>query len=129
MRFTWALGVLLLCVVPAKADNISVVGGASFSDVIFGGTADMPIILSIRPVESVDTSFIYNTTSQQISDMNFNSDGPLGPFTFLGATRLLPTAPLSTGQAHRPNLISPSNTFQLPGTLTGEGTKNLDMSA
>ena len=44
-----------------------------------------PPTASLGVVESVDTSFIYNTTSQQISNMNFNSNGPLGPFTFAGS--------------------------------------------
>ena len=82
MRFTWALGVLLLCVVPAKADNIGMFGSAGFSDVVFNGDT----FISSRPIGGADTSFIYNTTSQQVSNLTFNSNGPLGSFTFLVST-------------------------------------------
>ena len=128
MRFTWALGVLLLCAVPAKADNIGVSGGASFSDAIFDITDTTVTLVSNRLVEHVTTSFIYNTTSQQISDMNFNSDGPLGPFTFLGVNQPSTYSADFDWTSSQASLHLVIAHFPFPGDLfAGEGTKNLYM--
>ena len=86
MKFAWALGALLLCALPVKADNIGIIGDATFTDFVFG-IPGQPPTASLGVVESVETSFIYNTTSQQISNVNFNSNGPLGPFTFAGVSQ------------------------------------------
>lgn len=91
MKFAWALGALLLCAFPAKADNIGIVGNATFTDFVFGNPGQPPTG-SLGTVESVETSFIYNTTSEQISELNFNSNGPLGPFTFAGIEQFSATS-------------------------------------
>ena len=80
MKFAWVLGALLLAAVPARADTFSIVGHTSFSNVILTGGS----VIRLGTVETFNTAFIYNSESQAVSDMNFNSNGPLGPFSFAG---------------------------------------------
>lgn len=71
---------LFLAALPVKADTFSIVGNTSFSDVILAGGS----VIRLGTVETINTAFIYNSESQAVSDMNFNSNGPLGPFSFAG---------------------------------------------
>ena len=127
MRYAWALGALLLCALPAKADNIGILGSATFIDFVFGNPGQPPTS-GLGTVESVETSFIYNTTSQQISNMNFNSNGPLGPFTFAGVTQFSANSAgfdWTSSQAEISLYIAQFPSLARP--LSGAGTKNLGM--
>jgi hypothetical protein len=121
MRLALALFLgLSLYAVPAKADTISLFGRADFVDFAFSPTTGVPI--GGPTVEYVTTAFLYDTTSQQISDMNFNSNGPLGPFTFSGVTNDQEfewTSSLAEIFLNVP--IMPTSVHP----LTGAGTKNL----
>ena len=129
VKFAWALGALLLCALPAKADNISILGDAAFTDFVFG-IPGQPPTADLGGVEGVSTSFIYNTTSQQISNMNFNSNGPLGPFTFAGVTEYAPGGANFEWTSSQADLFLIAEYFpqSVANTSEGEGTKNLYMN-
>lgn len=82
MKFALALSVLLLLVAPTHADSINVAGGVGFSDI---ETSNGQFVGDLGVVESFQTSFNYDTISQQVSDMSFSASGLLGKhFTFSG---------------------------------------------
>lgn len=116
---------LLLVALPAKADNIGMFGSAGFSDVVFNGDT----FISSRPIGGADTSFIYNTTSQQVSNLTFNSNGPLGSFTFLGVNQRPGESELNfdwISSMAEVSLVVPQVPTSAFPVYTG-GTKNLEM--
>jgi hypothetical protein len=132
VKFAWALGALLLCALPAKADNISVFGAAGFTDFVFG-IPGQPPTADLGVVEGVETTFIYNTTSQQISNMNFSSNGPLGPFMFAGVTQFSAFGASFDWTSSQAELILDIPVFPVPDSpgiegMTGQGTQDLRMN-
>jgi hypothetical protein len=75
---------LLLCTLPAKAESFAFAGNMNVNQL---ATLSNGITCPCGPtVESFQTAFDFDTVSQSVTDMTFNSNGPLGPFTFSGVT-------------------------------------------
>ncbi len=82
MKLAIVLG-FLLCAIPARADSIEVIGSAGFKNVFLTANGQ----INVSAIEGFSTSFVYDTLSQQVSDMVFSASGLLGKhFTFAGVS-------------------------------------------
>jgi len=81
MKLVLALAVLLF-VIPTRADSIQIGGHSGFFNVL---QVDDEVIFETPAVEEFQTSFVFDTLSQEVSGMSFTATGSLGKhFKFLG---------------------------------------------
>jgi hypothetical protein len=121
---------MLCCAIPAGADTIQIEAHGHYEDFVFGPSGNF--ITDLGTVETVSTSFQYNTTLQEIvpgSVTSFSATGLLGFFSFVGINQV-PSGVLnfdwSSALANlRLDLpVIPTATFPNPGY----GTKDLLIS-
>jgi len=85
MKLAWFLALALAVgAVSTRADEFQMSSSASFFDLDASSTG---VVTSLGTVETVNTSFLYNSTSLSVSGMSFMAEGLIGSsFSFTGVT-------------------------------------------